>query len=110
MQCIGCRQCASCNQVCIYSSVRNTRWGYEVRGRIAVNGSGNGDNRYGNDWRNGDNRYGNGWGNDDNRYGNGWGNEYRGWNDDQRGYDSGSFKCRFERGRVVDIDINGIRR
>ena len=72
-------------------SIRNTRWGYEVRGRIAVNGNGR-------DWRNGDDRYGDGWGND-----------YRGWNDNLRGYDSGSFKCKFERGRVVDVDINGIR-
>ncbi len=71
--------------------VRHTRYGFEVRGRIAVNGQGR-------DWRNGDNRYGSGWGND-----------YRGWNDNLRGYDSGSFKCKFERGRVVDIDINGIR-
>ncbi len=72
-------------------NVRNTRYGYEVRGRIAVNSQGRG-------WRNGDNRYGSGWGND-----------YRGWNDNLRGYDSGSFKCKFERGRVVDVDISGIR-
>ena len=26
-----------------------------------------------------------------------------------RGYDSGSFKCKFERGRVVDLDYSGIR-
>ena len=26
-----------------------------------------------------------------------------------RGYDSGSFKCKIERGRVVDLDIDGIR-
>ena len=71
--------------------VRQTRYGYEVRGRIAVNGSGR-------DWRGGDRRYGNGWNND-----------YRGWNDNLRGYDSGSFKCRYERGRVYDIDYNGIR-
>lgn len=71
--------------------VRNTRWGYEVRGRIAVNTQGR-------DWRNGDARYGRGWNND-----------YRGWNSSLRGYDSGSFKCRIERGRVVDIDYSGIR-
>lgn len=71
--------------------VRNTRWGYEVRGRIAVNTRGR-------DWRSGD-RY----------YGNGWGGDYRGWNNSLRGYDSGSFKCKVERGRVVDLDYSGIR-
>lgn len=71
--------------------VRQTRWGYEVRGRIAVNSNGR-------DWRRGDNTYGRGW-NDD----------YRGWDSSLRGYDSGSFKCRVERGRVVDIDYSGIR-
>jgi hypothetical protein len=71
--------------------IRETRWGYEVRGRIAVNGSGR-------DWRRGD---------DD--HGRGWGGDYRGWNSSMRGYDSGSFKCRFERGRIVDLDFNGIR-
>ncbi|WP_298284896.1 hypothetical protein [Novosphingobium sp.] len=72
-------------------NVRNTRNGYEVRGRIAVN-------THGRDWRNGDPRYGRGWNND-----------YRGWNDGLRGFDSGSFKCRFERGRIVDLDYSGIR-
>lgn len=72
-------------------NVRNTRNGYEVRGRIAVN-------THGRDWRNGDPRYGRGWNND-----------YRGWNNGLRGYDSGSFKCRFERGRIVDLDYSGIR-
>lgn len=72
-------------------SVRETRYGLEVKGRIAVNTRGRG-------WRHGDDRYGQGWGGD-----------YRGWNDNLRGYDSGSFKCRFERGRVVDVDIRGIR-
>lgn len=71
--------------------VKQTRYGLEVRGRIAVNSSGRG-------WRNGDDRYGRGWGGD-----------YRGWNDNLRGYDSGSFKCRFERGRVVDLDYSGLR-
>lgn len=71
--------------------VRDTRNGWEVRGRIAVNSAGR-------DWRYGDNRYGRGWGGD-----------YRGWNDGLRGYDSGSFKCRIERGRVVDLDFSGIR-
>ncbi|MEZ5683425.1 MAG: hypothetical protein R3E03_04260 [Novosphingobium sp.] len=72
-------------------SVRDTRYGFEVRGRIAVNTSGH-------SWRNGDGNYGRGWGND-----------YRGWNNNLRGYDSGSFKCRFECGRVVDVDFSGIR-
>ena len=71
--------------------VRETRWGYEVRGRIAVN-------TLGRDWRRGDDYYGRGWGGD-----------YRGWNAGLRGYDSGSFKCKIERGRVVDLDYSGIR-
>ncbi len=62
--------------------VRDTRWGYEVRGRVDVRDGGRGGNR-----------------NDR--------NDWRGWND--RGRDSGSFKCRFERGRVVALDIDGIR-
>lgn len=69
---------------------RNNR-GFTIRGRIAVNSMGHG-------WHSGDTRYGRGWGND-----------YRGWNDGLRGYDSGSFKCRVEYGRVVDIDYSGIR-
>lgn len=72
-------------------NVRQTRWGYEVKGRIAVNTRGR-------DWRNGDRAYGRGWNND-----------YRGWDNSLRGYDSGSFRCRIERGRVVDIDYSGIR-
>jgi len=72
--------------------VRNTGWGgFEVRGHIAVN-------TMGHDWRNGDNRYGYGWNND-----------YRGWRDGLRGYDSGRFTCRVERGRVVGMDFDGIR-
>lgn len=71
--------------------IRQTRYGYEVRGRIAVNGNGR-------DWRRGDSNYGRGWGGD-----------YRGWNDGLRGYDSGSFRCQIERGRIVDIDYSGIR-
>lgn len=69
---------------------RNDR-GFTIRGRIAVNSMGRG-------WQGGDARYGRGWGND-----------YRGWNDGLRGYDSGSFKCRVEYGRVVDLDYSGIR-
>ena len=71
--------------------IRETRYGYEVRGRIAVNGNGR-------DWRRGDGSYGRGWGGD-----------YRGWDNSLRGYDSGSFKCKVERGRVVDLDYSGIR-
>lgn len=71
--------------------IRQTRDGYEVRGRIAVNGNGR-------DWRRGDGNYGRG-----------WGGEYRGWNDNLRGYDSGTFRCRIERGRIVDIDYDGLR-
>lgn len=69
---------------------RNGR-GYTVRGRIAVNSSGRG-------WRNGDPYYGRGWNGD-----------YRGWNSSLRGYDSGSFRCRVEYGRVVDLDFSDIR-
>ena len=72
-------------------SVRNTRNGYTVKGRIAVNTRGR-------DWRNGDNRYGGGWGGD-----------YRGWNDNLRGYDAGTFTCRVSYGRVNDVDFHGIR-
>ena len=32
-----------------------------------------------------------------------------GWNNNLRGYDSGSFKCKYERGRVTDIDFSGLR-
>ncbi|MDE2412731.1 MAG: hypothetical protein KGM18_13255 [Sphingomonadales bacterium] len=71
--------------------VRDTRYGFEVRGRIAVNQMGRG-------WRSGDGYYGRGWGGD-----------YRGWNNGLRGYDAGSFKCKFERGRVAGIDFSGIR-
>lgn len=71
--------------------IRRTNRGYEVRGRVAVNGMGR-------DWRDGDRRYGNGWSGD-----------YRGWNDRYRGYDSGTFKCRVDYGRVVDLDFSGIR-
>ncbi len=71
--------------------VKETRFGYEVKGRIAVNSMGR-------SWRASDGNYGRGWNGD-----------YRGWNSGLRGYDSGSFKCRVERGRVVDIDYSGIR-
>jgi hypothetical protein len=71
--------------------IRETRYGYEVKGRIAVNTRGR-------DWHRGDGNYGNGWGGD-----------YRGWNNSHRGYDAGSFECKVERGRVVDLDIDGIR-
>ncbi len=72
-------------------NIRETRWGFEVRGRIAVNSRGR-------DWQRGDGNYGQGWGGD-----------YRGWNNGLRGYDSGSFKCKVERGRIVDLDYSGIR-
>jgi hypothetical protein len=71
--------------------IRDTRYGLEVKGRIAVKTQ----NR---DWRRGDSNYGQGWGGD-----------YRGYNSNHRGYDSGSFSCKIERGRVVDLDIDGIR-
>lgn len=72
-------------------SVRDTRYGYTVKGRIAVNSQGRG-------WRNGDNRYGRGWGND-----------YRGWNDNLRGYDAGNFTCKVSGNRVQTVNFSGIR-
>lgn len=64
--------------------VRDTRWGYEVRGRLNVRERGGYRD---NDWR-------------DNR---------RGWNSGAGYRDRGSFSCRFERGRVTYLDIDGIR-
>ena len=75
--------------------VKDTRYGFQVKGRIAVQGNGNG-------WNQGN--Y-----NGDSRYGQGWGGDYRGYNDRVRGYDSGSFKCKFERGQITDLDIDGVR-
>jgi len=72
-------------------SVRDTRNGYVVRGRIAVNAMGHA-------WRQGDGNYGRGWNGD-----------YRGWNNSLRGYDAGSFTCRVDGGRVVNLDYTGIR-
>lgn len=71
--------------------IRDTRNGLEVKGRIAVK-------THNRDWRRGDSNYGQGWGGD-----------YRGYNSNHRGYDSGSFSCKIERGRVVDLDVDGIR-
>jgi hypothetical protein len=64
--------------------VRNTRWGYEVRGRLNVR------ERAG--WRD-----------------NNWRDARHGWNGREGTRDRGSFSCRFERGRVVALDIDGIR-
>ena len=74
--------------------VKDTRYGFQVKGRIAVQGQGRGWNR--------------GSYNGDSRYGQGWGGDYRGYNDRDRGYDSGSFKCKFERGQITDLDIDGV--
>jgi hypothetical protein len=70
-------------------SVRQTRDGYEVRGRIAVK-------TFQGQWR------GRG------QYGNGWGNDFRGLNGNLRGYDAGTFTCTYERGRTR-VNYNGIR-
>lgn len=70
-------------------NVRQTRNGYEVRGRIAVK-------TFQGQWR------GRG------QYGNGWGNDMRGWNNNLRGYDAGTFTCTYERGRTY-VNYNGIR-
>lgn len=97
-------------------SVDRTGRGYEIRGRIAVDGGnrGYGDRNYGGSYGGGNyggnsgDRYDNGY---SNRYGNGsgWNGDYRGWNENLRGYDSGSFKCKVEYGRVVDLDYSGVR-
>lgn len=70
-------------------SVRETRVGFEVRGRIAVK-------TFAGQWR------GRG------QYGNGWGNDHRGWNAHLRGYDAGNFTCTYERGRT-NVDYRGVR-
>lgn len=70
-------------------SVRQTRGGYEIRGRIAVK-------TFRGQWR------GRG------QYGNGWGNDFRGLNSNLRGYDAGNFTCTYERGRT-SVNYNGIR-
>jgi hypothetical protein len=70
-------------------SVRQTRNGIEVRGRIAVK-------TFQGQWR------GRG------QYGNGWGNDFRGLNGNLRGYDAGTFTCTYERGRT-NVNYNGIR-
>jgi hypothetical protein len=62
--------------------VRETRFGYEVRGRIAVKSHGG---LHRSNWNDG-------------------------WSGRGKRFDSGSFKCRVERGRIVDLDLNGINR
>ena len=64
--------------------VRDTRRGFEVRGRLNVRERGG--------WRDND-----------------WRDSRRGWNGSAGYRDSGSFTCRFERGRVVALDIDGVR-
>jgi hypothetical protein len=71
-------------QVTDIRDVDSKRYGYKVKGRIAVNTRNNG-------WRRG------------------WGNDYRGWNSRYSGYDSGRFTCEVRYGRVVDLDFSGIR-
>ena len=70
--------------------VKDTRYGFQVKGRIAVQDG----NR--------------GWSRGNSNYGQGWGGDYRGYNDRVRGYDSGSFKCKYERGQITDLDIDGV--
>ncbi|KHK90521.1 hypothetical protein [Novosphingobium malaysiense] len=72
--------------------VDRKRYGYKIKGRIAVN-------TMGRHWRRGDRDYGYGWDRD-----------HRGWNHSLRGYDSGRFECKVDyRGRIRDIDFKGIR-
>ena len=77
--------------------MRDTRWGYEVRGRIDVRGGHRDGYRdgYRDNYRDG--------------YRSNYGEHQRGWNGYGRGRDTGSFTCRFERGRVTMLDIDGIR-
>jgi hypothetical protein len=77
-------------QVTDIRDIQETRYGYRIKGRVAVNDGYRGgydDRRY--------NRY-----DRDDRYG-----HNRGYNE----YDSGKFTCYVERGRVVDIDYSGLR-
>lgn len=100
--------------------VKDTRWGYEVKGTLAVgggrdrgwqNGGGYYDQNYYN--RGGYNQgynqgynYGGRYDHDDDGYGRG----RPGWGGGDYGrYDDGSFKCKVERGRITDLDIDGIR-
>ncbi|WP_369027258.1 hypothetical protein [Qipengyuania sp. RANM35] len=73
-------------QVTDINDVKDTRYGWRVKGRIMVDGNYRGGryDRYG--YRDNYNRY--------NR-----------WND----RDSGKFTCYIERGRVTDVDFKGIR-
>ncbi len=73
-------------QVTDIRDVDDTNYGWKVKGRIRV------DNRYAGG------RY--------SRYGYyDRNNRYNNWND----RDSGSFTCRIDRGRVIDVDFDGIR-
>ncbi len=99
--------------------VKDTRYGYQVRGNISVQGGGN------RGWQSGgyNNSYGQNYGNQgwnnrgyenrgyDNRGYDNRGYDNRGYNDrnyNDRGYDTGSFKCKFERGQIADLDFGGI--
>ena len=75
--------------------VKDSRYGFQVKGSIAVQ-----DNR---GYNNGYNR---GYGNDGYQNQN-WGGDRYGYNN--RGYDTGSFKCKYERGQITDLDIDGVR-
>lgn len=91
-QCVGvARQQASRYgraEVTRITQVKDKDRGWEVKGQITVGGNGWNGGGYGG-------RY-------DNRYDSRWGN--------RSGYaDSGSFKCRIDRGRVVDLDFSGLR-
>ena len=79
------------SQVTDIRNIDRRRDGYTVRGRIAVN-------TMGRNYRRGDARYGRGWDGD-----------YRGWNNAQSGYDSGTFNCKVRYGQVVDLDYDGVR-
>ena len=86
--------------------VRHTRWGFEVRGQLNVRERGGWDDRRDSD---------RGWDNNDwrdshrSRDNNDWRDSRRGWQGGESYRDRGSFSCRFERGRVVAFDIDGIR-
>jgi hypothetical protein len=72
-------------QVTDIRDIQETRYGYRIKGRVAVR----------DDYRGRYNRYDRG--------------GYYGYNRGYNEYDSGRFTCYVERGRVVDIDYRGVR-
>lgn len=78
-------------QVTEIRDVRDTRQGWRVKGRIMVNAGYQGGRYNQNGYYD--------------RYG-----RYHQWNNNNNSSDSGNFTCDVERGRVNDVDYNGLRR